>query len=707
METADKGAGRSGVGAGWFARRSLAVRLFVATSAVTIVVMVIITAIMTWQSRQAAIQTVHREMTTALSGVDQSLQLVFSSASERGRELVSVLQRELGGIPVLDGNTLEMDEGGEVPIMIIEDRIINADTDTLTRLQDNTGGDATVIVRSGEKWVRAATLLRDDKGNFRSGSTVDPASLAARTLDAGQPFSGVVQHNGKWHATSIEPLKDEEGTVYGGLLVRLDVHADVDKLLQWIVRTKVAEHGHLGILSRSSDGKGWVRVAGGEGKAGVSLSAGIPAADASALEALYTQPSGFAEVSLGEDPSARFVAWDTVKGWDWLMYGMGEQDAFLQESHEIMAVQLGLLIIGTLVISLLVGWLAARTLRPVRQVIDGMEKLGQGDLTHHIPPIPANSRNEVHALLDNLRRTQTGLERTIATVRASVDEINVGATEIAAGNTDLSSRTEQQAASLQETAASMDELAATVKQNSDHARQANVLAGEASSVAHKGEAVVSGVMATMERISSSSGKIGEIVGVIDSIAFQTNILALNAAVEAARAGEQGRGFAVVAAEVRSLAQRSADAAKEIKKLIEASIVQVDEGSKQVAGAGTTMQDLLSSVEKVTSIVKEISSASDEQSTGIDQVNLAVAQMDEVTQQNAALVEQAAAAAASLQEQACRLAQAVAVFRIAARPDIVLEMQETRAVGQRATSAPDELAHSTPLDPGVANKLRLA
>jgi methyl-accepting chemotaxis protein len=287
-----------------------------------------------------------------------------------------------------------------------------------------------------------------------------------------------------------------------------------------------------------------------------------------------------------------------------------------------------------------------------------------------------------------------------------VDEINIGATEIASGNTDLSSRTEQQAASLQETAASMDELAATVKQNTDHARQANVLAGEASSVAHKGEAVVSGVMATMDRISSSSGKIGEIVGVIDSIAFQTNILALNAAVEAARAGEQGRGVAVVASEVRSLAQRSAEAAKEIKKLIDASIVQVDEGAKQVAGAGTTMQELLHSVEKVTAIVKEISLASEEQSTGIDQVNMAVAQMDGVTQQNAALVEEAAAAAASLQEQAHRLSQAVAVFKIAARPDIVLEMQETPAVSRRVSAA-EELAHTAPLDPGVAENLRLA
>ena len=650
------------MGGGWLARRSMAVKLFLATSTVTFVVMLAITAAMAWQSKIGAVKTVDREMSSALNGVDQSLQMVFSSATRRAQELLPVMERELGGVPVPDGGTADTDEGGEVPLMIVGDRIINGDMDTLLRINENTGALAEVIVRSGAKWVRIATLLRDVQDKVRLGSAFDSTDLVARTLDGGQLYSGISQRNGKWHAISVKPLKDEAGTVYGGLSIQVDIHDQVSALLQWISTARVAGHGSLGVLQKSADGKEWVRVAGGDGAAGERLAAGTSAADLATLEELYNYPQGFSRVVLGEDASAQFVAWSTVPNWDWLMYGVGEEDDFLAESYRALLIQLGLMLLGTFLISLLVGGLAARTIHPVRRVILGMEKLGQGDLTSHIATVPAGSKNEVHILLENLRRTQMGLERTITTVRSSVEEINVGATQIASGNTDLSSRTEQQAASLQETAASMDELAATVKQNTDHAQQANTLALDASTIAYRGEKAVSEVVQTMNRISDSSGKIGEIVGVIDSIAFQTNILALNAAVEAARAGEQGRGFAVVASEVRSLAQRSAEAAREIKKLIDASITAVNTGAQQVGGAGATMQEVVTAVRRVTEIMKEIAAASEEQSSGIEQVNVAVSQMDEVTQQNAALVEQAAAAAGSLQEQARYLSDAVAVFK---------------------------------------------
>jgi methyl-accepting chemotaxis protein len=692
------------VGSGWFARRSLAIKLFLATSAGTVLVMAAIAAVLAWQSRSTAVETVEREITSALNGVQQSLQLVFASASDRGRLLLPVLERELGGIPILDGNTTDTEEGGAVPLLVVGDHIVNGDIDTLARINENTGADPAVIVRSGDKWVRAATLLRDAQGNVRLGSTIEANDLLARTLDGGQPYSGVVQRNGKWYAMSIQPLKDESGAVYGGFSVRVDVDQQVGDLLDWISKVKVAEHGALGVLQRSADGKSWVRIAGAQGKPGAILNTEMSAADVAKLEALYKNNSGFASVELGEgdNASSKFLAWDAVEGWNWLMYGMGDQDDFLMQSYIHLAYQMGLMLIGTLLISLLVGWLAAMTLRPVRQVIDGMEKLGQGDLTVRIPQVPAQSKNEVHVLFTYVRRTQQALSRTISAVRAGVDEINVGSAQIAAGNTDLSSRTEEQAASLQETAASMEELAATVKQNTEHARQANTLATNASAVAQRGEQAVTDVVRTMQRISGSSGKIGEIVGVIDSIAFQTNILALNAAVEAARAGEQGRGFAVVASEVRSLAQRSAEAAKEIKKLIETSISEVSEGSRQVEAAGGTMQELLTSVQRVTEIMKEISAASEEQSSGIDQVNLAVSQMDEVTQQNAALVEQAAAAAGSLQDQARQLADAVSVFKIANSP--VLDMQEPE---QQKLVENHREPDDSPADIQVGAKLRLA
>jgi methyl-accepting chemotaxis protein-1 (serine sensor receptor) len=331
-------------------------------------------------------------------------------------------------------------------------------------------------------------------------------------------------------------------------------------------------------------------------------------------------------------------------------------------------------------------------LRPLRAVGESFDRIAGGDLTTRVE---VQSTNEIGALMAAVKRMQESLARTVSTVRRGVDEINVGSREISAGNTDLSSRTEQQAASLEETAASMEELASTVKQNADNARQANQLAASASDVAERGGSAVAEVVNTMQGISASSRKISEIVSVIDGIAFQTNILALNAAVEAARAGEQGKGFAVVAGEVRSLAQRSAQAAKEIKGLIEDSVTKVGAGSQQVERAGATMQEIVASVKRVTDIMGEISAASEEQSSGIDQVNRAVAQMDEVTQQNAALVEEAAAAAGSLQEQAQRLAEAVAVFKV--NIGEVIEVPAHRLSSGRAAAdesrlqAPDALA----------------
>ncbi|WP_411877549.1 methyl-accepting chemotaxis protein [Polaromonas sp. YR568] len=288
-----------------------------------------------------------------------------------------------------------------------------------------------------------------------------------------------------------------------------------------------------------------------------------------------------------------------------------------------------------------------------------VDRVAAGDLTVQVDLRKGDSRSLLYAI----HKMQQELSRVISQIRQASGTIATASSEIAAGNHDLSSRTEEQASSLEETAASMEELTSTVKQNADNARQANQLAVSASGVAVKGGSVVAEVVGTMGAINASSRKIVDIIGVIDGIAFQTNILALNAAVEAARAGEQGRGFAVVAAEVRNLAQRSAAAAKEIKTLIGDSVDKVEEGSKQVAEAGRTMDEIVDSVKRVTDIMAEITAASQEQTAGIEQVNQAITQMDQVTQQNAALVEEAAAAASSLQEQAGELSQVVSVFQL--------------------------------------------
>lgn len=297
---------------------------------------------------------------------------------------------------------------------------------------------------------------------------------------------------------------------------------------------------------------------------------------------------------------------------------------------------------------------------PLRGAIQRLDAIAKADLTD---PLPEAGKNEIGRLFGAMGTMQQNLTNIVGRVREGSNEIHYGTREIASGNADLSSRTEQQAASIQETAASMEEMTATVKQNADNARQASTLAADASTTAERGGQVVEQVVQTMHGISTSSKKVADITSVIDSIAFQTNILALNASVEAARAGEQGRGFAVVAGEVRNLASRSADAAKEIKTLIDASVSQIQQGSTLVEQAGTTMSDVVTAVRRVTDIMDEISAASQEQSDGIEQVSQAVGQMDQVTQQNAALVQEASAAAASLEEQANHLEQAVAVFKL--------------------------------------------
>ena len=312
-------------------------------------------------------------------------------------------------------------------------------------------------------------------------------------------------------------------------------------------------------------------------------------------------------------------------------------------------------------IAIVTGWLITRTItHPIQRAVTLAEAVAQGDLTHELV---SDSKDEIGRLLRALQIMIENLHRTVARVRVGTDTIDTASKEVARGNLDLSSRTEQQASSLEETASAMEQLTAAVKQNAENAKQANNLARSASDIATQGGVAVEQVVTTMNSINSSSQKIVEIISVIDGIAFQTNILALNAAVEAARAGEHGRGFAVVASEVRSLAQRSAVAAKEIKSLIDDSVTQVGTGSQIVVQAGQTINEVVTSIKHVTDIVSDISASSNEQSRGIEQINLAITEMDQVTQQNAALVEQSAAAAQAMQDQASRLTDLVAVFKL--------------------------------------------
>jgi len=376
-----------------------------------------------------------------------------------------------------------------------------------------------------------------------------------------------------------------------------------------------------------------------------------------------------------------------------------EYDAGVTRYQTIRLVAISAIVAGVL-FAVLFGMALLRGIaRSLNQAIEASNAVAQGDLSH---PIPRGGKDEVAVLLGSLSDMQVSLAKVVTHVRQGSESVATASVQISQGNHDLSGRTEEQASALEETAASMEELSSTVKQNADNARQANQLAQSASSVAVQGGEVVGQVVETMKHINDSSKRIFDIIGVIDGIAFQTNILALNAAVEAARAGEQGRGFAVVASEVRSLAGRSAEAAKEIKSLIGASVERVEQGNVLADQAGVTMTEVVSSIKRVTDLMGEISAASIEQSQGVAQVGEAIMQMDQATQQNAALVEESAAAADSLKTQAQQLVEAVSVFKLAGtHAKEVTSLPKPGAPARAAILAPGKAAPRVPVAPKVA------
>ena len=632
--------------------RSVARRVTALAIGMLAVVLLLLSLAVSYISTHTAREQLTASVTHATEGLVSSIDTVEQANRRMVERASRAFGRYFSGVVELDTATGTLTHSGHT---------LNNDFTVVDKFSEDTGGVATVFARQGDDFVRITTSLRNLQGERVILTKLDRQHPAYPLMLQGKAYIGRANLFGKPYMTAYEPLRNAAGDVVGILFVGTDLTAFQEAMQQQILNTQLFQHGGAMVIAPGTglDQATFVAHRAHQGKKVLEV---YPQARAS-LEQLVADDDGFVEdvtpllPEQGRHPWA--VLRKTQSGW-WVISEVSDDEAMASQRKALtllwaaMAAAL-VLLAGGLLVTLRRGVSA-----PLRELTQAITLIAKGDLTQ---PFHSTRRDEVGDLVREVEGMRLRYIDMLQQVHTAAHSIASASSQIALGNSDLAERTENTAQRLAHSAQGIEEVTHGVRQSADAASQAHQLSASAVEVASKGGQVVSNVVTTMDDINTSSRKIGDIIGVIDGIAFQTNILALNAAVEAARAGEQGRGFAVVAAEVRTLARRSAEAAKEIKALINTSVSDVESGARLVQEAGQTMQEIVSSVQRMGDIIGEISSATHEQSARISQVNHDVMQLDQMTSQNASLVEESAAASQSMREQATRLERSVSVFKL--------------------------------------------